>query len=122
MSGGRRSRVRARSTSTLRSFRSRAISPPASRVTSASRSWPARRADTRKATITLDEARLDRIRAGRHLSRAARERLSIPAAYTTIAVMTPIVSQVFTPGSQPSLLAASPAVPTAVITRTRRTR
>ena len=44
------------------------------------------------------------VAAVRHLSRAARERLNIPAAYTTIAVMTPIQQPGLHPG-QPALRA-----------------
>ena len=53
-----------------------------------------------------------------HLPRGARERLSAPAVYATIATMTPTVSQVFSPGTSPK--AASPAVPAAVIPTTTR--
>ena len=55
----------------------------------------------------------------RHLSRAARERLSVPAAYTAIAVMTPTVSQVFTSGILPGRRRPAAAGPRSDRARTR---
>jgi hypothetical protein len=71
-------------------------------------------------TVSLGVLMLLNVTLSRHLSRVARERFSIPAAYTTIAVMIPTISQVFSPATCPKT--ASPAVPAAVMTTTSRTR